>query len=174
MMMVMMKMLVVMLMMVMMMLALVLMMVMLLVVMNDVDGDGDGDDGGDGGDDDDDDDVALRSLCFAFPGLQLTIVSQKNGAIPVLHVHRGACSCASSWCAWTLGKNGRAAVNHIHLSKTAFKNEPKHAFKNEPKHAFKNDHLPVYVLLFVLTKFAKLGPTSIDTCETSARDTFYV
>ena len=40
-------------------------------------------------------------------------------------------------------ENGRAAVNHIHLSKTAFKNEPKHAFKNEPKHAFKNDHLPV-------------------------------
>ena len=47
-------------------------------------------------------------------------------------------------------ENGRAAVNHIHLSKTAFKNEPKHAFKNEPKHAFKNepkhafknDHLP--------------------------------
>ena len=104
----------------------------------DVDVDGDGD-----GDGDDDYDVALRSLCFAFPGLQLTIVSQNHGAIPVLHVHRGACSCASSWCAWTLGKNGRAAVNHIHLSKTAFKNEPKHAFKNEPKHAFKNDHLPI-------------------------------
>ena len=60
----------------------------------DVDVDGDGD-----GDGDDDDDVALRSLCFAFPGLQLTTVSQKHGAIPVLHVHRGACSCASSWCA---------------------------------------------------------------------------
>ena len=44
--------------------------------------------------------------------------------------------CMDTW------KNGRAAVNQIHLSKTAFKNEPKHAFKNEPKHAFKNDHLP--------------------------------
>ena len=44
--------------------------------------------------------------------------------------------CMDTW------KNGRAAVNHIHLRKTAFKNEPKHAFKNEPKHAFKNDHLP--------------------------------
>ena len=73
------------------------------VVNDDDDDDGGGDDV-DVADDDDDDDVALRSLCFVFPGLQLTIVSQKHGAIHVLHVHRGACSCASSWCAWTLGK----------------------------------------------------------------------
>ena len=62
---------------------------------------------------------------------------------------RHPCATRASWCVFVrlivvcmdTWKNGRAAVNHIHLSKTAFKNEPKHAFKNEPKHAFKNDHL---------------------------------